>query len=159
MANWCNNIVEFTGDSNKLENLQTLFEEMAAKEKETKRGQLPEFVKSEDSYLFFIQWDGGILYYDTKWTPNIEVIRQVADCFNCGFIYRYSETANGLFGEAEYSGGILANVSLDWDDFSAYQYNTETDGYDFEGKHYNHDYEILETLLERKKAVNRLKDI
>jgi hypothetical protein len=158
MANWCSNIVQFTGDSKQLENLQALFEEMAAKEKETQKGQLPDFVKPEDRYLFFIQWDGGILYYDTRWAPNIEVIQQVADCFNCGFIYSYSEMAMGIFGEAEYSSGILTDVSLDWDDFTAYHYNSETDEYVFERNIYNHDYEILEILLERKKAISRLQD-
>jgi hypothetical protein len=158
MANWCSNIVQFTGESKQLENLQTLFEEMAAKEKETQEGQLPEFVKS-DSYLFFIQWDGGILYYDTKWTPNIDAIQQVADCFNCGFSYSYSEMANGIFGEAEYSDGVLTDVSLDWDDFSVYDYNKETDDYVFEGNNYNHEYEIFEILLERKRAINRLQDM
>ena len=159
MANWCNNIVQFTGDSKQLESLQTLFETMAEKQKEIPDGQLPEFAKSRELYLFFIQLDGDTLYFDTKWTPAIEVIQEVADCFNCGFVYTYSEMGNGIFGEAQYSDGVLDDTCLDWDDFSVYQYNEETDDYTFEGNNYSHDYEILEILLERKKAISRLQDM
>ena len=38
------------------------------------------------------------------------------------------------------------------DDFEKYQYEEETDTYLFEGKEYDSDCEILETLLEQKIA-------
>ena len=159
MANWCNNIIEFTGDSNKLENLQTLFEQMAEKEIETNEGQLPSFIKEDTGYLFDIRWEGEILYYDTKWSPNIELIQEVADTYQVEFVYTYSEMGMGIYGEVQYRDGVLTDIYLESDDFAQYGYNEETDEYAFEGESYNTDDEILEILLERKKAISRLQDM
>jgi len=142
MANWCSNTVEFIGEHSQIEGLEKLFRLIAEKEKETNQGQLPPFGSFEKGWLFDVRWEGGILYYETKWSPNTEVITGIANHFKVGLSYSYSEPGNCVYGEAHYSNGDLTTVDLDWRD---------TDLYEFEGQDYESSEEICEILLERKK--------
>ncbi|MES2446588.1 MAG: hypothetical protein V4546_05365 [Bacteroidota bacterium] len=151
MPNWCNNIVQFTGEPQKLEELNQLFEAMAVREKETHEAQLPSFVKAEQGYLFDTYLDSGTLYYDTRWSPNTDIIVQIADHYQVDFLHQYSELAMGVFGEATYEAGVLKETYLDFEDLNQYEYDEEKDCYTFEGNLFESDMEILETLLERKK--------
>jgi hypothetical protein len=160
MANWCYNIIQFTGDNNKLENLQTLFEQMAEKETETNEAQLPPFINEDTDYLYLfdIRWEGRTLYYATKWSPNIDLIQIIADTYQVGFVYTYSEIGNGIYGEVLYRDEVLTDIYLESEDFAQYSYSEETDNYTFEGDSYESDDEILEILLDRRKAISRLQD-
>lgn len=150
MPNWCDNIVMFTGEPRKLKELEQLFHHMAVREKETRLGQLPPFIQSRDGYFFDIRLEEGTLYYDTRWSPNTGVLVQIADQFQTGFVHMYSEFAMGIFGEATYEQGILADARLDPEDLYCFDYD-ESGVYLFEGQSYETDMEILELLLERKK--------
>ena len=150
MANWCNNVVQFSGDEQKIKEIDALFNEMALMEKETRHAQLPSFVRSDDGYCFDIRAEEGTIYYDTKWVPNTAALVQIADHFQTGFVHEYSELAMGIFGEASYENGVLTDHHLDYEDFTRFDYGD--DGlYTFEGESYESDMEILELLLDRKK--------
>ncbi len=41
--------------------------------------------------MFSINWEYDTLSYETRWSPNIEEIKQVADFFKTGFNYYYEE--------------------------------------------------------------------
>jgi len=154
MANWCSNKVEFIGERNELIVVKASFLALARKERNEKAGQLPTFVdKRNGGYFFDLNWDGDILYYQTKWAPNTAVLVQIADEYRVGFNYRYEETGNGIFGEASYLNGELTDVCLDADDTGQYEYDEETGTYRFENQNYESSSDILETLLARKKAV------
>jgi hypothetical protein len=159
MANWCSNMVEFIGEHSQFEGLGKLFKAMAAKEKKERKGQLPDFAEGDKGYLFDVRWEDGILYYETKWSPNIEVIVAIAGHFKMGFCYSYSEPGNCVYGETNYRNGVLTDVALDWDDIALYEFDEETDSYRFENQNYENSEEILEILLERKKAIIALQDL
>ena len=104
-------------------------------------------------YFFNIYWhegDEGQFQYETKWSPNIEVLQGIASLYKVNFVQDYEEMGNLVYGRATYRDGILSDIFLGDDDFEAYEQNEETDLYHFEGEEYESDYEILETLLERK---------
>ncbi len=151
MPNWCRNIVQFTGEPQKLDELNQLFETMAEKERQTNHAQLPSFIQSERGHLFEVYVDSGTLYYDTRWSPNTAILMEIADHYHVDFIHQYSEPGMGIFGEATYEAGILKNIYLDCEDLILYGYDEEKDCYVFEGSLFENDIEILETLLERKK--------
>jgi hypothetical protein len=153
MANFCCNTVHFIGNATNKEKLQELFAAMAAKEDETHEGQLPPFVAATEGYQFQTAWEDGVLFYQTKWSPNFEVIKQIADHFSMGFHMYYDELGNGIYGEALYENSKLVNLFLEDSDFEQYEYQEETEDYLFEGKLYESDYDILEILMERKKAA------
>jgi hypothetical protein len=159
MANWCSNTVEFIGEHSQFEYLKILFEAMASKEKKEEKGQLPAFTHFDSGFLFDIRWEDGVLNYETKWAPNIEVLVAIADHFKVGFIYSYAEPGMSIFGETTYKDGILTDTYLDDDDTGQYEYDELADTYRFENQDYESSDEILDILLERKKAIKALQDL
>ncbi|MDV3709406.1 hypothetical protein CMT55_08755 [Elizabethkingia anophelis] len=157
MANWCSNTVVFEGEPEAIEQIQQLFKSMAEKQQEDNCGQLPDFVEdSNGGYFFDIYQDDdvtGIFQYETKWSPNIEVVQAIAEHYGVEFTQEYEEMGNGIYGKATYSEGILDDTALTDEDLEQYQYDEETDRYHFESEEYESDSEILETLLTRKLAL------
>lgn len=155
MANWCNNIIDFEGKPEAIEQIQQLFETMAKKEKEEEMGQLPDFVTQYNGCFFDIYWndgDIGFFQYQTKWSPNLEIVQEIAEYYKVNFVLDYEEMGNLVYGRAIFSDKLLTDIYLEDEDFDNYQFDEETDTYHFEGEIYESDCEILETLLERKIA-------
>lgn len=151
MANWCSNVVWFEADETTMQKIKEMFLQMAKKEKETNCGQLPSFIADDGDWFFNIRWEAeDVLYYDTKWSPNTEIVREIADYYKVRFTQDYEELGCLVFGRAIYANGVLTDTCLDSEDFEAYETDNETGYYLFEGETYESDYEIHETLLERK---------
>lgn len=95
-----------------------------------------------------------VFQYQTKWSPNIEIVQEIAEHYKVDFVLDYEEMGNLIYGQVSYYNGTLQDIYLEDEDFEQYEYNEETDKYDFEGKIYNSETEILEILLERKISNN-----
>ena len=150
MPNWCCNTVAFYAEEDAMKNIQNLFQELAKLEMKTMHGQLPEFVKAQSGWLHEIDIEGDILYYQTKWAPNLEVMLQVAKHFKCEFKYTYDEPGMLLFGEFEYFNGELKERSIEEVEREQMELIEENYTYRFEGGTYESEYDIYEILLERK---------
>lgn len=150
MANWCTNTVFFNGETDKLEEIEQLFNEMALREKETKEGQLPPFIQSAEGYCHNIYTAGGTIYYETQWVPNTEILVQIAEYYQVDFTHQYSELGFDIYGEANYEQGVLKDVRLEEEDFDLFEIN-EQGIYTFMGTFYEIEEELLEDLLEWKK--------
>ena len=153
MANWCSNSVAFEGNETALEQVRLEFIKMQILENEENCGQLPEFILDKKRGFFFdiLLEDGGCIFnYQTRWSPNTEVLTQIAERFNVDFILDYEEIGNQIYGVSVYSNNELTEICLEEEDFEQYDYNEETDTYFFEEKNYESDFEILEILLKRK---------
>lgn len=154
MPNWCSNTVVFEGNEETIQRIQQLFQTMKEKEEQTERGQLPDFITDENGgYFFNLYWnegDIGMFQYETKWSPNIEIVRKIAEYYQVDFVQDYEEISNLVYGRATFSDKLLTDIHLENEDFEQYQFDEETDTYSFEGEIYDSDCEILETLLERK---------
>ena len=157
MANWCSNTVVFEGNEKAIQQIQQLFQAMKEKEEQTEQGQLPYFITDKNGgYFFNTYWnegDAGIFQYETKWSPNIEIVQKIAEYFHVDFVQDYEEMSNLKYGRATLSDKLLTDICLEDEDFETYQFVEETDTYSFEGEIYDSDCEILETLLERKIAT------
>ncbi|MDN4028932.1 hypothetical protein [Chryseobacterium gambrini] len=160
MANWCMNTVAFEGSPEALEQIQQLFKTMAEKERKEDCGQLPDFVSDDTGGYFFAvcqnESETGIFQYETKWSPNIEAVQQIAAYYKVNSVQDYEEMGSGVYGQAVFEDNILTDTFLESADFEAYQFDEEADSYLFEGETYESEYEILETLLERKIAFEQL---
>ena len=153
MANWCSNSVAFEGNETALEQVRLEFIKMQILENEENCGQLPEFILDKKRGYFFdiLLEDGGCIFnYQTRWSPNTEVLTQIAERFNVDFILDYEEIGNQIYGVSVYSNNELTEICLEEEDFEQYDYNEETDTYFFKKKNYESDFEILEILLKRK---------
>lgn len=157
MANWCRIMVVFEGNEEAIQQIQWLFQTMRVKEEQTERGQLPDFITDENGgYFFNLYWnegDIGMFQYETKWSPNIEIVQRIAEYYEVSFVQDYEEMSNLVYGRVTFSDKLLTDIYLEDEDFESYQFDEETDTYHFEGKDYDSDCEILETLLERKIAL------
>lgn len=156
MANWCSNTIVFEGNEETIQQIQQLFQTMKEKEEQTERGQLPDFITDENGgYFFNLYWnegDIGMFQYETKWSPNIEIVQKIAEYYQVGFVQDYEEISNLVYGRATFSDKLLTDIYLEDEDFEQYEFDEETDIYHFEDEEYESDSEILETLLERKTA-------
>ncbi len=154
MANWCSNTVVFEGKPEAIEQIQQLFKSMAEKQQEENCGQLPDFVSDSNGGWFFDIYQNddvtGIFQYETKWSHNIEIVQKIAEYYQVDFVQDYEEISNLVYGRATFSDKLLTDAYLEDEDFGQYEFDEETDTYSFEGESYESDWEILETLLERK---------
>ena len=156
MANWCSNTVVFEGNEKAIKQIQQLFQTMKEKEEKTEEGQLPDYITDKNGgYFFNSYWnegDTGIFQYETKWSPNIEIVQKIVEYYHVNCVQDYEEMGNLVYGRATFSDKLLTDIYLEDKDFNNYQFDEETDSYHFEGESYESDCEILETLLERKIA-------
>jgi len=155
MANFCSNMIAFEGNASAIAAIQTLFTMMAEKQEQHGNGQLPPFITEQEGYFFDIYCDeenDGAFRYETRWSPNTTVVLQIAEHFRVNFTLDYEELGNGVYGKATYKDGVLTDTFLENEDFNSYEYDDEEDAYHFEGETFEGDWEILETLLERKIA-------
>ena len=153
MANWCSNSVAFEGNETALEQVKLEFIKMQIRENKENCGQLPKFVSDKNRGYFFdiLLEDGDCIFnYQTRWSPNTEILLQIAEHYKVDFIYNYEEIGNQIYGVAVYSSNELTEICLEEEDFEQYDYHEETDTYSFEEESYESDYEILEILLKRK---------
>jgi hypothetical protein len=92
-----------------------------------------------------------VFQYQTKWSPNIEIVQEIAEHYKVDFVQDYEEMGNLIYGQARYyHNEILQDIYLEDEDFEQYEYDEETDCYHFEDKEFDSDSEILQILLERK---------
>jgi len=157
MANYCSNRIVFAGSKAAIQKIQVLFDTLRQQEDQTGKGQLPDFVSREEGYFLDLYWDGGdvgTFQYETRWAPNTEVVKEIADHYKVGFTLDYEELGNLVYGKVTYSRGQLLDVYLEPEDFDRYELDFETGIYHFEGQPYEYDCEILEMLLERKIQKN-----
>lgn len=154
MANWCINTVVFEGTSEAIEQIDQLFRAMAEQGQREGCGQMPEFLQELSSGFFFTitcnEQHKGAFEYHTKWMPNTEVLRHIAAHFDVSFTQAYDELACGIFGRATLLEGKLDDTRLEGSDFGNYHWDGQSGTYQFEGNEYECEWDILQTLLERK---------
>lgn len=109
MANFCSNRVIFYGDKKTRQLLEQLFKGLARQQQKEGGGHLPPFIGKQGSAFYDMEWndDEEVLYYETRWAPNLDELVQLADYYGCGFECTYKEPMNNLFGRAQYIDGVL----------------------------------------------------
>src|SRR5476651_2482450 len=105
MANYCSNSVLFLGDRESVASVRDLFVKIELHQHMTEVYHLPDFVKAEDGFMWDIYDCEGWLNYETRWSPNLHVLEQIAEHYDVNFIARYSEMMSGIYGEAVYHNG------------------------------------------------------
>jgi len=120
MANYCSNTVLFLGEPNAVTELRQLFWEIERQQKLTRMYYLPDFVVDGTGYVQDISFNGQWINYESRWTPNLNLLVQLAERYQVEFISGFDEMTNGVYGEALYSNGRLQSVYRDaYDEKSA----------------------------------------
>lgn len=144
MANWCINFIHTDNQE-----VIDVFKELEKREQKENCGQTLDYFK-DDRFLFNIYVDEGHITCETKWSPPIDTIVNLAKKYNCVIEMDYDESGNLIYGKIvadKYGSKDIALSDEDWDKF---EYDEEKDLYIFEEKKWESDDEIKEILLERK---------
>jgi hypothetical protein len=123
MPNWCSNSVVFTADEAQLNAIKQLFAEIEEKQQNDEKFHLPSFATCENGFMLDIVIDHHRIQFETRWVPNTELLIEISDFYKAGFVNKFEEMANGIYGEARYEGNTLTMVSLDQEDFRAIRYD------------------------------------
>lgn len=153
MANYCSNSVLFVGDEQNVAAVKALFAEIEKKQQQSNRWHLPSFVSGDKGYMLDIVFDLQAIHYETRWVPNLEVLGQIADKYQVGFISKFQEMSNGIYGEAAYHEGKLTSVMLHIEDLTGHQYDKSLNGYRLGNEVYEYQGDLLDVLLEQKKLL------
>jgi hypothetical protein len=162
MPNWCINYLTFQGDAVKINEIKNCFAEMIIRQDALKEGVVPLFFKDSkclDGFFFELYTDdenaektGFTVQYETRWCPNIPDVKAICEHFKVSCELEYQESGCCVFGKYSYDSetDTEQQICLDDTDFDKFEYREESSLYYFEGKEYESETEILETLLERK---------
>lgn len=159
MPNWCNNTVTFSGEN--ADKANQMFKELyETQQKDPDHGVTFGLIDIENikrnPFMFNIyeEFDSVTRWsYQTKWAPNTEDLKLVADHVGCDFTHYYDEMGMLIYGRTQYIDKQEIEIDLDDKDFDSYSYSEEDDLYRFEDEVYESVYDILEILLDRKLNV------
>ena len=129
MPNWCYNFVTFSGDKEKIGQLNNALVAAEKAEKEQKQGQKIHSLDSvKDGYFFEIYFDASddsiTLQYETRWAPNIEDVAQLCNESGCQVYGTTTYDIDGSYIDEGVSDDFLALIEYD-DDSDKYVYNGE----------------------------------
>lgn len=152
MANWCNNTVAFEGSNENLLAVMQMFQSLEQKETAEQQGQLPSFVQGDSGHMYCIYYEEEFnqVHFETKWSPNISIVRRIAEHFQLNYRHDYEELGCCVFGQAVYRDGTLKDTALEEADFDLYAMDEDECTCTFEGEQYESQYDVLEILLERR---------
>lgn len=152
MANWCNNIVIFTGSEDKIKEITNAFLELEDKSRE--EGVL---IGSVEEYIFdiYVSQD-GMFSYQTKWSPNVSDIETLAKQYGLDFNMEFTEEGCQIYGESNSIDGLVTTEVLKDECWDMFEYDDEEDIYMYDGESYEVMDEILELLF---KDENNIKEI
>lgn len=159
MANHATNSVEFSGTEENLQQVMGLFSAMEALENETGKGQLPEFILNNPElmditgYFHSISiYEANSINWESKWSPNIDRVVEIAKHFGVSFVMDYEELGCGIYGKAIYTAGdeTAQEYDLTDEDLDQYESDDDNDCYLFRGEEYESQYDILNILFEER---------
>jgi len=119
MANHYSNTVLFIGDPEKVAELRHLFWGIDRQQKLTDMYYLPDFVDDTTGYVEEVSFNGHWINYQSRWTPNLYLLQQLAEHYQVEFISGFDEMTNSIYGEAIYRNGRLQTVYRDAHDESS----------------------------------------
>lgn len=116
----------FRGTDEAIEQITQLFKSIAEQEQKD-CGQLPNFIWGHARRFGYhnISQDNestGVIQYETKWSPNTEAVKQIAQHFKVDFT-DYEELGCSVYGGAIFENGILTDICLDTQDFDSFEFD------------------------------------
>lgn len=125
---------------------------MQEQEQEDGQGKLPVCMPAnpQGGWLFDILIDDiDTFSYQTKWSPNPEVMIAFAAHHDVEFELNYNESLNWLWGEGKYEKGQYLWRAVPDDDYQAVT-QVAPDKWSYRGKSYDSEWEAYEDILEQQ---------
>ena len=148
MANMCSNFFTITGG-----NKQEIFDEMVriANEQQTvSDGQKAFGIGEEWMFDVVVGETNETINFETRWSPNISDLVEIAKLKNFQFELEAEEQNNGVYVGYKFDGKTLFERSLEWEEIDLVEYDEENDCYLFNGEEIESEAEQYEILLSAK---------
>ncbi|MGV4459924.1 hypothetical protein ACQ1Q5_00145 [Ornithobacterium rhinotracheale] len=149
MANWCENKITFLGEERNVEQVLNLFQELAKREEQEQEAQLPSIATDKNTrYCFNIVVECGVVEYQTKWEPNLDLTKLICDTYGVNAVHEYEEHCSFIYGKYfyDYEKKIEVDKYLLNEDFERYDYDDELGCYFFNEERYESAEEMLHIL-------------
>lgn len=152
MANWCNNHVTCTGSAADISKFKQLLQDgieyMRKFQQATSLG-----VDIEEGYFFDLYINEQdlptqlVFTYDTKWSPNIKDLANVAKKANLDMVCEYCECGFDIYGTATIkSNGEYVDDEVSAEFIDLIEYSDEDGWYTYDGI----EYETIGDVIEEK---------
>jgi hypothetical protein len=146
MANWCINMVVFSGKLRQLIQLEKMVVKMIEKEIRDNKGQMFPMIKTDTGYLFEMEYHGDVLCYLTRWQPNTEVLMAVANWLVLNYVHTYQEPAMGIYGKDTYVNKVLTEAYITPEDHALF--SLESEGwYVYKGERFDEINDIYDLII------------
>jgi len=136
MTNECLNVITFYGDKGKIDKA---LDDLNSDSR---------FITDNIGNDIKINKDGYTCI--TCWEPNIAGAKRIADLYDLDFNLVYDEPGNEIFGEVNYTEGVLTITELGSEDYGQITFNKKTELYSFRGESNDDNSDFLITLLIEK---------
>ena len=151
MPNWCSNYVTFSGDKEKIKQLNNAFEAAEKAEKAERQGQKIHSLESiKDGYFFEIYFDAFdesiTLQFETRWSPNIEDVAQLCLEYEVTAEHEYEECGMQLYGTTTYAiDGTYIDEQVNQEFLDLIEYDEESGLYLYNDESWESELELITT--------------
>lgn len=155
MPNWCNNVATFSGEKENLDNLFNAIRAAIRKEEETREGQKIHSSEIKEGYFFDMYFDGDTLYYETRWSPNVEDVAELCKEFSVSADVEFSEPGCQIHGVGYcYEDGTYMTEYVNQRFLEKIEYDMDKNVYLYNENEYESEDLIIETHYKTWKEKN-----
>jgi len=148
MANMCSNHLFLKGGK-----IKDFFDEMqriAIEQTTVEDGQFAFGIGEDPMFDVSIVQTNYIIYFATKWSPNIDDLVKIARLKEFQFELGSEELGNGIFTEYRFDGIELTERSLNSEELALVEWNDQKDAYMYNGEEVDCQTEQYEKMLAEK---------
>jgi hypothetical protein len=160
MANWCSNIVIFSGDN--VDKVDELFTKLMEEQADKGLGVRPDWEaceKYDALYMFHIdKRDTGDYQFETRWSPAINTIFLIGRRLKIGFEMDWDEPGMGLYGKMIFNPSMPDVVMMADASGINFRYDHDKDRYIYNGEEYESEYEFIDDVIEETPLTPISKD-
>ena len=160
MANWCSNIVTFSGEN--VDKVDEMFTKLMEEQEASGFGVRPDWdacEKYDARYMFHIDKRGsGDYQFETKWSPALNTIFLIGRRFKIAFEMFWDEPGMGLYGKMVFDPSMPDIAMVSDASGTNFRYDDEKGVYIYKGEEYESEYDFLDDLVDTMKASPISKD-
>lgn len=160
MANWCSNIVTFSGDN--VDKVDELFAKLMEEQDNTGFGVRPDWdacEKYDAWYMFHIEKrDTGDYQFETKWSPALNTMFLIGRRLKIAFVVEWNECGMGLYGKLAFDPSMPDVAMISDASGTNFRFDDDKSMYIYNGEEYESEYDFMDDVIEKIKPLPISKD-
>ena len=160
MANWCSNIVTFSGDN--VDKVDELFTKLMEEQADKGLGMRPDWEACEKYgalYMFYIdKRDTGDYQFETRWNPAINTIFLIGRRLKIAFEMTWDESGMGLYGKIAFDPSMPDVAMISDASGINFRFDDDKGMYIYNGEEYESEYDFIDNFVDTMTASPVSKD-